>query len=89
MGNMAPNIAHQERPMTPDELRQALRELGMTQEGFAEMLGHAPRTGQYWASTSVPPSVATLMKLLQKRPELVDVVQSIKDEADRKHRGKR
>jgi hypothetical protein len=28
-------------------------------------------------------------RLLKKRPELVDVVQSIKDEADRKHRGKR
>lgn len=70
--------------MKPDELRQALRDLGLTQEGFAEMLGHGGRTGQYWASKGVPASVATMVRLLQKRPELIDVVRTIKDEGERK-----
>jgi DNA-binding transcriptional regulator YiaG len=88
MGNEAKiqNIAHEGLDMTPAEFQQALRILGLTQEGFAQMIGHGARTGQYWATQSVPSSVATLVKLLLKRPELVDVIGEISRERKRAKR---
>lgn len=70
--------------MSPSELQSALKELGQTQEGFAELLGHGKRTGQYWATQSVPPSVATVVRLLLSRPELVEVIEAINVEQSRK-----
>ena len=63
--------------MTTKEFRAGLDALGMTQEGFAEMIGVSGRTGQRWANNAVPPPVATLMRLLLLRPELVEVVRGM------------
>jgi hypothetical protein len=64
--------------MQPDEYRAAIKDLDFTQEGFADLLGAKPRTGQYWASVSVPPAVATIVRLLQTRPELRTVLEELK-----------
>lgn len=56
--------------MTPTEFRDALKALDYTQEGFAEIVGAGRRTGQYWATVSVPPAVAALVRLLLARPEM-------------------
>jgi transcriptional regulator with XRE-family HTH domain len=62
--------------MKAEEYRQALKKLGLTQEGAAALVGSDPRTGRRWATgeRSVPPPMATLVRLLLKRPELVAVV---------------
>jgi sulfur carrier protein ThiS len=58
--------------MKAEEYRQALKKLGLTQEGAAALVGSDPRTGRRWATGER--SVATLVRLLLKRPELVAVV---------------
>ncbi len=65
--------------MTPEAYRQALEGLGYTQEGFAITVGAAPRTGQKWAlgEARIPGSVILLLKLLQMRPELKAVVDTL------------
>ena len=72
--------------MKPEEYRQALRDLDLTQEGFADLLGHAARTGQYWAAVSVPASVASMVRLLKRRPELIDVLTDIARERKAKRK---
>lgn len=74
--------------MTPEELKATLRELGLSQVEFSRLLGHGARTGQYWANESVPPSVATLARLLRRKPELVDDVREIASDGNRQ-RGQR
>ncbi len=63
--------------MESEEYRAAIKALGYTQEGFAKLLGAGPRTGQYWAKVSVPPPVATLVRLLQARPEMRAVLEEV------------
>lgn len=65
--------------MTGDEFKGALSRLGMSQERFARLVGAAPRTGQKWAlgETRVPGSVVLLLTLLDRRPELLAVVESL------------
>jgi transcriptional regulator with XRE-family HTH domain len=62
--------------MTTDELRAILKRLRLNQEEFGELLGAHPRSGQNWATKSVPPPVATLAWLLDTRPELLPVLQA-------------
>lgn len=66
--------------MQPAEYRKALDRLEYTQEGFAELIGATPRTGQNWATVSVPPAVQTLVKLLLARPELIAVLEGWRQE---------
>lgn len=63
--------------MSPDEYRVAIKALGYTQVEFAELLGARPRTGQYWANVAVPGPVEFVVRLLQERPELKDLAESI------------
>ena len=70
--------------MTPKQYRAALAQLGMTQEGFAQLVGATGRTGQRWATVLVPPVVATLMHLLIERPELLGVIQAMKHTGDQR-----
>lgn len=63
--------------MEPGQLKAALRELGLAQVEFAELLGASPRSGQNWASAMVPPPVATMAALLLRRPELIDDLREI------------
>ena len=62
--------------MDAAEYRKALKTLDLTQEGAAELVGAAGRTGRRWASgeRAVPPPMVTLIKLLLKRPELIGVI---------------
>jgi DNA-binding transcriptional regulator YiaG len=68
--------------MEPEEYRAAIKALGYSQEGFAVLIGSKPRTGQYWASESVPAPVATLVRLLQARPEMLAVLEKLKVDAE-------
>lgn len=63
--------------MQPDEYREAIKALDYTQEGFAELLGAKPRTGQYWAGVSVPAPVETIIRLIQARPEILGVLEGL------------
>lgn len=63
--------------MEPHEFKEAISALGYTQEGFAIAVGAGARSGQRWATEAVPPVVATLVRLLQERPELVAVIESL------------
>lgn len=63
--------------MEPHEFKSAISALGYTQEGFATAVGAGARSGQRWATEAVPPVVATLVLLLQERPELVAVLDGL------------
>lgn len=68
--------------MTPDQYREALKRHGLTQIEFATLLGAKPRTGQYWAQVAVPPPVATIIELIDRRPELLPVIEQIAQERE-------
>jgi hypothetical protein len=68
--------------MKPEEYRLAIKALGYTQEGFAVLLGSKPRTGQYWATVAVPGPVATVVRLLQARPEMRAVLEALPPDSD-------
>lgn len=68
--------------MTPEQYRAFLDAKGLTQEGFAVLLGASGRTGQRWANVAVPPPVDMVVRLLLERPELLDVVQRLAYERD-------
>jgi transcriptional regulator with XRE-family HTH domain len=65
--------------MTDVEYRAALETIGISQQGFARLVGASPRTGQKWAlgEARVPGSVALLLKLLLARPELMTVLSEL------------
>lgn len=50
--------------MTPDEYRAALERLGMTQVGFARLVGSGERSSRRWAEQGAPGAVAILLRLL-------------------------
>jgi DNA-binding transcriptional regulator YiaG len=52
--------------VSPDELVQALRELDLTQQGFARLMGHGERVVRYWIAgeRSIPQGIAILVRLL-------------------------
>jgi DNA-binding transcriptional regulator YiaG len=58
--------------MTPDELRRAISDLGMTQVAFARRIGVAPQTVRRWLAGQrrIPGSIVELVRLLlQKEKE--------------------
>jgi len=65
--------------MSPDDLKQALRTLGLTQEAFGELLFSARRTVTYWTAEAVPGPVEAIARLLLARPELVEVMREIRE----------
>lgn len=64
------------RPMTADELRQALDKLELNQMELARFLGVYGQTVRRWVAPGgePPQSVAILLRLLLARPELKSVV---------------
>ena len=69
--------------MTPQQYRAALAVFDITQEGFADLVGGSRRSGQRWATNSVPPPVATLVRLFLARPELIEVVRGLSTHQDK------
>jgi len=57
--------------------KKALKSLGLTQEGAAELVGSDKRTGRRWAAgeRAIPPPMVTLVRLLLERPELIQDIE--------------
>ncbi len=63
--------------MTPTEYKQFLRRHGLAQHEFAALLGNSRRTGQSWADEGPTSAAATMARLIDRRPELLEVVREI------------
>lgn len=65
--------------MTPKTLVEILDKLGLSRGGFALLLGAARRSGENWTEPgrNVPPVVATVAELLDRRPELIGLLREI------------
>jgi DNA-binding transcriptional regulator YiaG len=67
--------------MTPKELQRILAQLGISRGKFGELLGATRRSGENWTDpdrSDVPGPVATIARLLEKRPELVHLIREDK-----------
>ena len=73
--------------MSPDEFKQSLHALGLTQAEFGELTFSPRRTVVYWAAESVPGPVAAIVRLLERRPELVEVMREIANEQAQQQKG--
>jgi DNA-binding transcriptional regulator YiaG len=62
--------------MTPDDFKQGLRTLGVTQTEFAQVVGASRRAALYWTQQAVPGPVATLLRIFLARPELLEVARA-------------
>lgn len=67
--------------MKPKELVAILDGLGISRGGFGLMLGATRRSGENWTDPDkkVPGPVATMARLLQMRPELVQLLREINE----------
>lgn len=65
--------------MDADAYRVALERFGFAQEGFAVAMGYSGRAGQRWATgeAKVPGAVAVVVRLLDARPEMIQVLAQI------------
>lgn len=65
--------------MTPQRLVSILDKLGLSRGGFALLLGATRKSGENWTAdkAKVPPPVATMAELLDRRPEVLTVLQEI------------
>jgi hypothetical protein len=77
--------------MKPVELKQILHQLGLGREEFGRLLAVPPRTAYHWCSERtlhkdkfVPPTVGVIAHLLQRRPELVEVLREMAAEREAK-----
>ncbi|MBY0256997.1 hypothetical protein [Methylobacterium sp.] len=52
-------------PLSAAEFRARLRELGRTQDGFAQEIGSSLRSVNRWSNEGPPPAVAYLLDLLE------------------------
>ena len=70
--------------------RAALERFGFAQEGFAMALGYSGRAGQRWATgeAKVPGAVAVIVRLLEARPEMVQVLAQIAPMPEAKKRSR-
>ncbi len=66
-------------PLTPDEYRRLLAEVGYSQERFAVLVGANKRTGQKWAlgEARIPGAAALILRLLVLRPEIKSVIEGM------------
>ena len=66
--------------MSTEAYREALGQLGLTQEEVGDLLGFTGRNARRYATgeTPVPGAVATMIALWLQRPELIGVVRSLK-----------
>ena len=66
--------------MSPKELQQILDRLDVSRGKFGQILGATRRSGENWTDPdrgSVPGPVATVAYLLDKRPELLPIIEGI------------
>ena len=49
--------------MTPDKVREARRELGLSQAAFAELIGVSPRAVKYWERGQRNPSKVAVKRI--------------------------
>lgn len=70
--------------------RAALERFGFAQEGFAVALGYSGRAGQRWAAgeAKVPGAVAVVVRLLEARPEMAQVLAQIAPMPEAKKRSR-
>lgn len=66
----------------PAQFRAFLDAHGLTQQGFAELMGIHGRSGQRWVVDGPPPAVEMMVRLLTERPELLEVVRRLAIERD-------
>jgi len=53
--------------MTATQFKNAIAQLGLSQEAAGEFMGRSPRQGQRWANgDAIPESVAKLLRLMIK-----------------------
>lgn len=72
--------------MTPIELQQILDRLGVSRGRFGLILGATRRSGENWTDAergAVPGPIATIARLLDMRPELLPIVESINARRER------
>lgn len=65
--------------VTPQRLAAILDKLGLSRGGFALLLGATRKSGENWTAddATVPPIVATIAELLDRRPEVLTVLKEI------------
>lgn len=66
--------------MSPKELQSILDRLKISRGGFGLLLQSTRRSGENWTDPSrkdVPGPVATIARLLDKRPEMVQIVREL------------
>jgi transcriptional regulator with XRE-family HTH domain len=65
--------------MTSNQFRAALKRLGLSQRGFAKLVGHDERTTRKWAldEAAVPPGIAILLRLMLAGKVTVEDVRNI------------
>ena len=64
--------------------------LGLSRGGFALLLGATRKSGENWTTPAakVPPPVATMAELLDRRPEVLTVLREINPDVPPKRRRK-
>jgi DNA-binding transcriptional regulator YiaG len=65
------------KPMSGDEFRDAIAALGLPQSEYGRLIGSSTRSISHWAQHTPPGPVEALTKLLEARPELVDVLRQV------------
>lgn len=65
--------------MSPEEFRDALAEIGYSQERFSELVGASRRTGQKWAlgEARLPNAVVILLQLFRRLPKALQAVEAM------------
>lgn len=76
--------------MTPKRLSEIIDRLGLSRGGFALLLGATRKSGENWTESGrkVPPVVATVAELLDRRPEMLTILRDINPDVP-KTRGKK
>ena len=66
-------VTYQAKPATAQEVQKVRKELKLTQEGFARVMGESPSAIRHWEQGIRTPrgSAAKLIRILKVHPELI------------------
>jgi putative transcriptional regulator len=66
-------VTYRAKPATAEEVQKIRKELHLTQEGFAQVVGESPSAIRHWEQGIRTPSgsAAKLIRVLKSHPELV------------------
>jgi putative transcriptional regulator len=66
-------VTYRAKPATAEEVQKIRKELHLTQEGFAQVVGESPSAIRHWEQGLRTPrgSAAKLIRVLKSHPELV------------------